>query len=27
MLDYGIRELYSFDRGFDSVPRITRLEE
>ncbi|HZX34285.1 MAG TPA: PIN domain-containing protein [archaeon] len=27
MLDYGIRELYSFDKGFDSVPKIIRLGE
>ena len=27
MLDLGIKEIYSFDRDFDSVPRIIRLEE
>lgn len=27
MLDTGIKELYSFDKGFDSIPKITRLEE
>ena len=27
MLDLGIREIYSFDKGFDSVPKIMRLEE
>lgn len=27
MLDSGIKEIYSFDKGFDSVPRIIRLEE
>ena len=26
MLDSGIREIYSFDRDFDTVPKITRLE-
>ena len=27
MLDLGIKEIYSFDKGFDSVPKIVRLEE
>lgn len=27
MLDLGIREIYSFDKGFDSVTKIVRLEE
>ena len=27
MLDLGIKEIYSFDSDFDSVPGITRLEE
>ena len=27
MLDLGIKEIYSFDRSFDSVPKIVRLEE
>ena len=26
MLDLGINEIYSFDKGFDSVPKIIRLE-
>ena len=26
MLDSGIREIYSFDRDFDTVPKITRLD-
>ncbi len=27
MLDLGIKEIYSFDNGFDSVPKIVRVEE
>ena len=27
MLDLGIKEIYSFDSDFDSVPGIIRLEE
>ena len=27
MLDLSIQEIYSFDKGFDSVPKIVRLEE
>ncbi|AJF59858.1 MAG: PilT protein [archaeon GW2011_AR10] len=27
MLDLGIKEIYSFDKGFDSVAKIVRLEE
>ena len=27
MLDRGIKEIYSFDKGFDSVAKIVRLEE
>ena len=27
MLDLGIKEIYSFDHGFDAVPKITRIEE
>lgn len=27
MLDLGIKEIYSFDQGFDSVTKIVRLEE
>ncbi len=27
MMDSGIREIYSFDRDFDTVPKIMRLEE
>ncbi len=27
MMDNGIREIYSFDSDFDTVPKITRLEE
>jgi len=27
MLDLGIKEIYSFDKGFDSVPKIVRLKE
>ncbi|MBI4044672.1 MAG: type II toxin-antitoxin system VapC family toxin [Candidatus Diapherotrites archaeon] len=27
MLDLGINQIYSFDKGFDTVPKITRLEE
>lgn len=27
MLDKGIKEIYSFDKGFDSIPKIIRLEE
>ena len=27
MLDLEIKEIYSFDKGFDSVPKIIRLEE
>lgn len=27
MLDLEIKEIYSFDNGFDGVPKIIRLEE
>ncbi len=27
MLDKEIKEIYSFDKGFDSIPKIIRLEE
>ena len=27
MLDLKIKEIYSFDKGFDAVPKIIRLEE
>ena len=27
MLDLGIKEIYTFHRGFDSVPKIMRLED
>lgn len=27
MLDYGIKEIYSFDSGFDGVPKLIRIED